>query len=239
MQLSAEFICYADQDDIWLCDKTQKLLNRLLLMTNLNQPALIFSDVEVVDQNLNLIHPSFSKLQQLNNHEKVSLKKLLFYCPALGCTMMLNKPLFKLIINLPDHGISLNHDKWALIIASISGKIFYLPESTVKYRQHSSNVVGAMLGINRKVFSLKNFTFLEIRYQTAYDQAQEIHKIPFLSQSQKKLLTRFNKFFTGTYIERFKYAFMFILTPPSWQRKFGLLLSLMFHFRIEDSHAQE
>ncbi len=233
MHYSPEFICYADQDDVWLHDKTEKLIHKLLI-TETKKPALVFSDVEVVDEALNLIHPSLSELQQLNNNSDITLKKLLFYCPALGCTIMLNKPLFELINSMPGYGQSLNHDKWALVLACIAGKIIYLPESTVKYRQHSANTVGAMLGIKRKTWSFKNINFLKLRYQTALYQAQDISKIPFLSSKEKRLLAQFTKLFAGKYIHRLRYYFNFISTPPNWKRKFGLASSLLFKFSTRE-----
>ncbi len=233
MHYSPEFICYADQDDIWFHDKTEKLLHKLLI-TETKLPALVFSDVEVVDETLTLIHPSFSELQQLDNFAEITLKKLLFYCPALGCTMMLNKPLFKLIDSMPDYGKSLNHDKWALILASITGKIVYLPEPTVKYRQHPANTIGALLGIKRKIWTFKNVKFLKMRYQAALHQAQDMSKIPFLSAEEKRLLAQFTKLFTGKYFYRFNYYLNFISTPPNWKRKCGLALSLFFSFSIQE-----
>lgn len=233
MHYSPDFICYADQDDVWLHDKTEKLLRKILLYET-KKPALVFSDVEVVDETLNLIHPSLSELQQLDNDSEITLKKLLFYCPALGCTIMLNKPLFELINSMSNYGKSLNHDKWALILASITGKIVYLPEATVKYRQHSANTVGAMLGIKRKTWSFKNINFLKKRYQTALDQAEDISKILFLSSEEKELLKKFKKFFIGKYVHRLKYYFNFIFTPPNWKRKFGLASSLLFKFTAQE-----
>lgn len=230
---SPEFICYADQDDIWFHDKTEKLLHKLLI-TETKQPALVFSDVEVVDETLNVIHSSLSELQKLDNNSKITFKKLLFYCPALGCTIMLNKPLFELINNMPDYGKSLNHDKWALVLACITGKIVYLPEPTVKYRQHSANTVGAMLGIKRKTWSFQNISFLKLRYQTALDQAQDISNIPFLSIQEKKLLVQFKKIFIGKYLHRLIYSVSFISTPPHWKRKFGLFSSLFFKFLVQE-----
>jgi hypothetical protein len=135
---------------------------------------------------------------------------------------------------MPDYGKSLNHDKWALILACITGKIIYLSEPTVKYRQHSTNTVGAMLGIKRKTWSLDNFNFLKQRYQTALNQAQDISKIPFLSNDGKKVLVQFKKLFTGKYFHRFKCYFNFIAAPPNWKRKCGLATSLFFKFTIQE-----
>ena len=35
------------------------------------------------------------------------------------------------------------HDWWLALIASVCGKLGYLPEATIAYRQHGSNSVGA------------------------------------------------------------------------------------------------
>lgn len=233
MHYSPDYICYADQDDVWLSDKTEKLLHQLLRL-NTKQPALAFSDVEVVDEHLKLIHPSLSTLQALNNHTEITLKKLLFFCPALGCTIMLNKPLFELINSMPDYGKSLNHDKWALILASIAGKITYLSEATVKYRQHSTNTVGAMLGIKRNIWTLKNIRFLKMRYQTALYQAKDISNIPFLPLEEKQTVAQFTTFFTGNYVNRIWYYFKFISMLPNWKRKWGLTSSLLFRFSLQE-----
>lgn len=239
MHYSPDYICYADQDDVWLADKTEKLLNKLIASEIRHQPALVFSDVQVVNENLKLIHASLAKLQQLNNHKKITLKKLLIYCPALGCTIMLNKALFELIASISEHGMSMNHDKWALILAAIKGKIIYLPQATLQYRQHSTNTVGAMLGIKRKTWTLKNINFIKNRYQAALDQAQDIRKIPFLSTEDKKMLARFTAFFTAHYLKRLVYYFTFISTPPNWKRKCGLTLSLFLNYNLKDNHVKE
>lgn len=236
---SPDFICYADQDDVWLADKTEKLLAKLLAAETNHQPALVFSDVYVVDENLNTIHASLEKLQHLNNHKKITLKKLLLYCPALGCTIMLNKPLFELIISIPQHGMSMNPDKWALILTAVQGKIIYYPESTVLYRQHSSNTVGAMLGIKRKAWAFANIAFLKKRYQTALDQAMDIANIPFLSKHDKDMIAQFTMFFTGNYFQRLRHYFIFISSPPNWKRKCGLALSLFLKYKIKDHYVKK
>jgi glycosyltransferase involved in cell wall biosynthesis len=236
---SPDYICYADQDDVWLSDKTEKLLKKIISAETSHQPSLVFSDVEVVDESLNTIHVSLEKLQHLDNHQTITLKKLLFYCPALGCTIMLNKPLFELIASIPEHGKSINPDKWALILASITGKIICLPEATVKYRQHSSNTVGAMLGIKRKTWSIKNINFIKNRYQTALDQAQDILDIPFLPTEKKNMLLQFTKMFTENHFKRLRHYFTFISSPPHWKRKCGLAMSLFLNYNLKGSHAKE
>lgn len=231
MTLSFDYICYADQDDVWLHDKTEKLLALMIAEESKDQPTLIFSDVKVVNENLNVIHPSLSMLQKLNNHETIKLKKLLFYCPALGCTIMLNKALSNLISESAQYGKSMNHDKWALVLSALCGKTVYLPEQTLLYRQHSSNTVGAMLGIKRKILTFKNIYFLKTRYRTALIQAHDIAALPFLTKKDKQIVKKFILLFNGNYLQRFFCYMNFMLTPPSWKRKAGLALSLFLGYK--------
>lgn len=229
--LSPDYICYADQDDLWFPDKTEKLLILMVAKETKDQPTLVFSDVKVVNENLNVIHPSLSELQNLNNHDPITLKKLLFYCPALGCTIMLNKALSNLISQYAQYGKSINHDKWALVLSAIRGKIVYLPESTLLYRQHSSNTVGAMLGIKRKVFTLKNINFLKVRYRTALIQANDIVELPFLTKKDKQIIKKFIYLWNGNFLQRILSYMNFISTPPNWKRKAGLTLSLFLKYK--------
>ena len=60
--------------------------------------------------------------------------------PAYGCTMMLNKALKQLIYKIP--AAAENHDYWIALTASAFGKIIYIPEATVLYRQHRLNLSG-------------------------------------------------------------------------------------------------
>ena len=54
-----EIIFLSDQDDVWYPDKVEKLLERMRQVETAGKPALVFSDMEVVDEDLWQISPSF------------------------------------------------------------------------------------------------------------------------------------------------------------------------------------
>ena len=60
-QSSAQYVLLADQDDIWYPEKIEKSLARIIELEKTKdggiRPALVFSDLHVVDDNLNLINP--------------------------------------------------------------------------------------------------------------------------------------------------------------------------------------
>lgn len=150
----AKYFMFCDQDDIWNQDKIELTLQKMYEMEKLykNTPILVHTDLEIVDENLHTINPSFMKLQNL--HEKKNrLNNLLIQNTITGCTVMINKDLAKLCLPMPSNAIV--HDWWIGLVASYFGKIGYLPQSTIKYRQHSQNTIGAK-GFDIS-FILKNF----------------------------------------------------------------------------------
>ena len=54
---------------------------------------------------------------------------------------MINRKLAQKCLPIPNDAIM--HDWWIGLVATQFGKIGYLNESTIKYRQHTSNTIGA------------------------------------------------------------------------------------------------
>lgn len=150
----AEYFMFCDQDDVWNQDKIELTLQKMYEMEKLykNTPILVHTDLEVVDENLHTINPSFMNLQNLDE-KKNRLNNLLIQNTITGCTVMINKDLAKLCLPMSLNAIV--HDWWVGLVASYFGKIGYLSQSTIKYRQHTQNSIGAK-GFDIG-FVLKNF----------------------------------------------------------------------------------
>ena len=158
------YFMFSDQDDVWLpekIEKTLKAMRRKELETLRNTeergfmqsdvPILIHTDLRVVDEKLDTLGESFVKYRALNPGVK-DLSHLLAQNNATGCTMMWNKALND-IINLEDERV-FQHDWWMSLAACCFGKIAFLNQSTILYRQHGNNVVGATK-VNTLGFILK------------------------------------------------------------------------------------
>lgn len=131
----------SDQDDVWLNDKIEKSYNKLK-ETNSD---LVFTDLEVVDENLKTIFESFNDYMLLSRKIKKyqdSYKMQYLYNCITGCTLMSKKSFIKNIIPIPLDSKYVIHDTWIGLILSLQGKISYLNEKTIKYRQHGKNQVG-------------------------------------------------------------------------------------------------
>lgn len=137
---TADYIMFCDQDDIWLSHKVEVSLNKIIGIEE-NKPALVHTDLKVVDEKLNVIGESFWKYQNINPDIKKT-NRLIVQNNVTGCTMIINKKLKNLIIG-KKFSNSLMHDWVIAIVVSLFGRIEYIEDQTILYRQHGSNDTGA------------------------------------------------------------------------------------------------
>ena len=115
-------------------------IKKLELEFGNDSPFLIHTDLQVTDEKLQPIHPSFSKFIGINPHRS-NANNILVQNVVTGSTMLFNRKLADLCHPIPNE--ALMHDWWISIIAFTLGHVVYLNEATVDYRQHESNVIGA------------------------------------------------------------------------------------------------
>ncbi len=140
---TAPYVMFADDDDIWRPDKISRTLGAMQQLERrlgTGTPLLVHTDLTVVGQNLEVIARSMSRSQQLDGNE-ARLSRTVVQNVVTGCTVMVNRALADLV-HEPFDGIVM-HDWWLATIASAFGAISFVDSSTVLYRQHGKNVVGA------------------------------------------------------------------------------------------------
>jgi len=140
-KVRSEYFMFADQDDVWNPDKIEKTLKK---MEETNSD-LVYTDLEVVDSRLRQIAPSYWSLKGLdyrikkyNNFESLYLNNF-----VTGCTMLVKSKWINEFMPLPKSSKYVLHDYWIALIISQTGKITYLDEPTLKYRQHTNNKIGS------------------------------------------------------------------------------------------------
>jgi len=143
-EMDAGYVCFSDQDDVWQTWKLGRQMDFMRQVETLrgNQlPILVHSDLSVVDYQLQMINPSFMAFQRIR-HEKLSpLNVLLAQNYVTGCTVLINRALLELALPIPNS--TLMHDWWLALCAAACGELAFLSDSTVFYRQHGKNEVGA------------------------------------------------------------------------------------------------
>lgn len=136
------YYMFADQDDVWLPGKIQCSLDKMedMIREHGNIPLLVHTDLKVVDRDLNLISKSFWKYQHINP-DLDGLNRLIMQNIVTGCTILFNRELAQISFPIPNGAIM--HDWWLALVASAFGKIDYIHEPTILYRQHPKNALGA------------------------------------------------------------------------------------------------
>lgn len=122
-----EYIFLADQDDVWLPSKVEKMRNAL------QHYDLVMSDCHLVDHSLRLKKISF---YDLNNSGKGLLKNLIKNS-YMGCCMAFTRRLKNRALPFPaDIPI---HDFWIGLIGEVFFKVHFMREVLVLHRRHDSN----------------------------------------------------------------------------------------------------
>ena len=144
-RVEANYYLFCDQDDVWRKDKVEKEMARMMVLEKdfPGKPVLVFSDLYVVDINLNITE---SSMWEKNN-----------ICPELltnfieggafefvtGCTMLFNKEA-RNTINFERIEMATMHDAWiTLCVLKSEGILSPVHEQLIYYRQHGSNTLGS------------------------------------------------------------------------------------------------
>jgi len=208
---SADYILFADSDDIWLPDKIQKTYEEMCkyeLKYGATTPILIHTDLKVVDSKLDLLHESLWNYQHINPNRNMKLESFLVRNTVTGCTMMINKALKNLAEPVPQDAIM--HDWWLALVAAAFGKIGHVCDQTMLYRQHGNNDTGAKKWSTRYIArtSLRR-EYIRARLQLKQKQAQVFLSRfnSYLSAEQKQTLETLSNYSNFGFVEK-RYRFI-------------------------------
>lgn len=129
----ADFYAFCDQDDYWKADKLERATN---LIGYSSEPTLYFSNAEFVDEKTNTIGELL-----FNKPLNVNLYRIMAVNCALGCTIVFNRAARNEFVSSDLNSIEM-HDKSAIAITYLLGKVVYDNRPNILYRQHSNNVLG-------------------------------------------------------------------------------------------------
>lgn len=174
-EVEADFYMFCDQDDVWMPEKVRKTYISMQDIDCGSNPALVFTELSVVDENRSMIAESMSDYQNLNCRD-LSLNRLLIQNAVTGCTMMVNRALRDMMLKYNHIENIKMHDWWGGIIAAAFGEILFIDEPTICYRQHSDNSVGAQNdnSLNYQLDRMKNKESMRYSLELTRLQAREL-----------------------------------------------------------------
>jgi hypothetical protein len=142
LENGAAYIFCCDQDDVWEPNKLELVLARLKqLAGGGGSPCLIHHDLVVVNKSLEPIAASFAELMRLKPGNSSNPQRLISRNEITGCALACNRALLEIALPISDQAVM--HDWWLGLFAAFFGRLEFLPQCLVKYRQHSKNVIGA------------------------------------------------------------------------------------------------
>lgn len=122
-----DYIFLADQDDVWLAGRVEKMMEKL------KSADVVVSDCEIVDENLRILIPSKFKAEGIYT----GVIRNIIKCTYLGCTMAFRHSVLDYVLPIPKN---VPHDLWIGMLVKSAGKIEILYEPTLMYRRHLNNV---------------------------------------------------------------------------------------------------
>src|SRR5579875_3123867 len=121
-----DFIALCDQDDYWLPDKIEKMLNAI------DDCAMVFCNSLLCDEDLKSTGVCISDRAVCKPFS--SCLEQAVFCRIYGHATLIKRSLIEKVIPFLD---VIPHDWWLSYLATLHGGINYLPEVLVWYRQHS------------------------------------------------------------------------------------------------------
>lgn len=192
-KVESPYYMLADQDDYWLPEKAEKSLETL----KNNNADLVFGDLQVVDENLNTMYESFNDYMLLSrkiNKYIDSYKVNYLYNCVTGCTVLAKKETIEKILPLPTNSKYLIHDHWIGLMASLNGKLAYMPEKYIKYRQHGNNQVGTeKISHGFKKLEQVREHFINVKLGVFETYVNNIEKFPEELQKQNEGALKYYK----------------------------------------------
>lgn len=141
--VESDYFMFSDQDDIWCNNKIECSFKEMLHIEDLygkNMPLMVCADAKCIDSDGKDICDSFFESQKFIDTTKNDIS-LLALNVVQGSTALMNKKVMDYIRPFPNY---VQHDQWIAVITAHYGKVSYLHEPLLLYRQHGHNVLGAL-----------------------------------------------------------------------------------------------
>lgn len=139
MSQDGDVFALCDQDDIWHDDRISLGIAAL----DAAKSDMSHSDARVIDAHGRMIRPSLHRLE--GRVHSSDLRALLLRNNVTGMTCTLSRQVVRAALPFPSQAaLFFHHDLWLALVAAAMGGITFRDRALVDYRQHGSNVVGAI-----------------------------------------------------------------------------------------------
>lgn len=141
--IEADYFAFSDQDDVWCADKLERALD-LVRTAPSDHPTLYGSRTELIDRHGR--HSGFS----MEFKKPPSFRNALVQSIAGGNTMVFNRAARELLKRVVDGNMIIHDWMTYIVVSAVGGAIFYDRKPSVRYRQHSDNLIGSNLSFRAR-----------------------------------------------------------------------------------------
>lgn len=212
--IDADYYFFADQDDIWHKDKMEILYRYMRFYEDVfgsHLPLLVHGDLKIIDSAGEIISNSMWDYQNLDPKWGERFNLILTQNIVTGCNMIINRALLDIALPTPKEAIM--HDWWLALVACAFGRVCYISEPGVLYRQHGKNEVGAkafnisyiiskLLNEREDIKRSKTLTYMQAgafadKYQSAEksSMAEEFHRLQDHNKIRRLTRIYLNRFY--------------------------------------------
>lgn len=239
VELNYDYLFFCDQDDVWKPFKLETSIKKIneVAAENNQESVLVHSDLEIVDEHLKTIYPSMW-LASGTNPRNNKINNYLVENNVTGCTLALNKQAADLIVRISRAANKkklVMHDWWSALIVSAFGRVAFIQETLVLYRQHSKNTIGLnkknlISMLTKKYVKDKNFTL-----NNAVNQAQEIRKYldecRFENEEAEQLIIGYSTILNQPPVKRLRFLNKYHLRKTGAVKNLGFILLMLLKRR--------
>lgn len=190
--VDADVYLFCDQDDVWLPNKVEVYVARLLEEEKIHPdtPIIVHSDLYVTDINLNVIDESFLAFSGIHPQFINTFAESAATGFVTGCAMCFNKRA-KEVTQVPYDKAEM-HDAWiTLCVMRGGGVISFIPQPLIYYRQHFDNTVGARdVKVLTIGYRIKNFKRIIESHRSHYAMLKALGYGSFAKYVWNKILYR-------------------------------------------------
>ncbi|MDU4478968.1 MAG: glycosyltransferase [Clostridium sp.] len=168
-----DYFAYCDQDDIWEENKICVLVEKF----KDEDIKLVVCDLSIINENGEITAKSIRDVRKRIIYKRgYNLAESILTSNFItGCAMMVRSEIAKVAVPFEENLI---HDQWIGTVAALNGKIDYVDDCLIRYRQHESNQTGTLKGVYEKesYYKLRIIEFLE-KYKSLKDRLGEYEEL--------------------------------------------------------------
>lgn len=152
---SGDIIFISDQDDVWMPNKVQVMVEALATS------SLAIHNASIVDVNLNLINNSHFDLYKVKKGFLINFLKTRY----IGACMAFKKEISQKALPFPENQKLSAYDYWLTLVAEYYYNVALVHEPLIKYRRHFGNASTGGKKSNNSLFkkiSMRSYCFYHL-----------------------------------------------------------------------------